>query len=47
MGSHMSRTLLSDDDLRSLNERFEDARPQEIVEWALAGSGLVGLGAVR
>ena len=39
----MSRTLLSDDDLRSLNERFEDARPAEIVEWALAESGLVGV----
>ena len=37
----MSRTLLSDDDLRSLNERFEDARPAEIVQWALAESGLV------
>ena len=39
----MSRTLLSDDDLRSLNERFEGARPAEIVEWALAESGLVGV----
>lgn len=39
----MSRTLLSDDDLRSLNERFEDARPAEIVEWALTESGLVGI----
>ena len=39
----MSRTLLSDDDLRSLNERFEDARPAEIVQWALAESGLVGV----
>ena len=39
----MSRPLLSDDDLRSLNERFEGARPAEIVEWALAESGLVGV----
>jgi phosphoadenosine phosphosulfate reductase len=39
----MSRTLLSDDDLQSLNERFEDARPAEIVEWAVADSGLDGI----
>jgi phosphoadenosine phosphosulfate reductase len=39
----MTRTLLSDEDLRSLNERFEDARPADIVEWAVAESGLVGV----
>jgi phosphoadenosine phosphosulfate reductase len=36
----MSRTLLSDPDVRDLNERFEHAHPREIVRWALADSGL-------
>jgi phosphoadenosine phosphosulfate reductase len=39
----MSRTLLSDEDLRSLNDRFEHGRPQDVVEWALTESGLVGV----
>lgn len=36
----MPDTLLSDDEVRSLNERFEQAHPSEVVEWALTGSGL-------
>jgi phosphoadenosine phosphosulfate reductase len=36
----MPETLLSDQDVRSLNERLEDAHPREIVRWALLGSGL-------
>ena len=36
----MPDTLLSDDDLRTLNDRFEHAPPNEIVRWALAESGL-------
>jgi phosphoadenosine phosphosulfate reductase len=36
----MSRTLLSDQDLRALNERFERAHPREIVRWAVESSGL-------
>jgi len=35
----MPDTLLSDDELRTLNQRFESAGPLEIVRWALAGSG--------
>src|SRR5262249_52620828 len=41
--SPMSRILLSDDDLRTLNEGFEHAHPREVVEWALTESGLVGI----
>lgn len=33
-------TLLSDEDLRSLNERFALADPREVVRWALLDSGL-------
>ena len=33
-------TLLSDRDVRDLNERFERTSPPEIVRWALAGSGI-------
>jgi phosphoadenosine phosphosulfate reductase len=36
----MPDTLLSDEDLAALNERFETAHPREIVDWALDGSGL-------
>ncbi|HJU58076.1 MAG TPA: phosphoadenylyl-sulfate reductase [Actinomycetota bacterium] len=36
----MPDTLLSDDELASLNERFETTDPREIVGWALEGSGL-------
>ena len=36
----MPDTLLSDDDLRTLNDRFDAAHPREIVRWALAESGL-------
>ena len=36
----MPDTLLSDEDLTALNERFESAHPREIVAWALDGSGL-------
>lgn len=32
--------LLSDDEVRVLNERFEGERPQEILQWALVDSGL-------
>jgi phosphoadenosine phosphosulfate reductase len=39
----VSRTLLSDQDLRALNERFEQARPQDVVEWALTESGLTDM----
>jgi phosphoadenosine phosphosulfate reductase len=39
----MPRTLLSDEDLRSLNERLERAQPEEIVEWALTESELAGI----
>ena len=34
----MPDTLLTDDDLRELNDRFETAHPSEIVRWALTGS---------
>jgi phosphoadenosine phosphosulfate reductase len=34
------QTLLADEDVRRLNERFESAHPREIVHWALAESGL-------
>lgn len=34
----MPDTLLSDEDLRELNDRFETAHPREVVEWALTGS---------
>ncbi|HEU4354590.1 MAG TPA: phosphoadenylyl-sulfate reductase [Actinomycetota bacterium] len=33
-------TLISDPELRALNERFETATPQEIVRWALEDSGI-------
>lgn len=36
----MPDTLLSDEDLVALNERFETAHPREIVRWALDASGL-------
>jgi phosphoadenosine phosphosulfate reductase len=36
----MPDTLLSDEDLAALNERFETVHPREIVDWALDGSGL-------
>jgi len=36
----MPETPLSDDDVRSVNERLETAHPREIVEWALLESGL-------
>ena len=36
----MPKTLLSDDELRSVNERLETAHPREIVRWALMESGL-------
>jgi phosphoadenosine phosphosulfate reductase len=36
----MPDTLLSDEDLTALNERFESTHPREIVAWALDGSGL-------
>src|ERR687897_343392 len=36
----MSRTLLSDSDVRDLNERFERAHPREVVRWALSESSL-------
>jgi phosphoadenosine phosphosulfate reductase len=35
----MPETLLSDEELRSLNERLEVAHPSEIVRWALLESG--------
>lgn len=34
------QTLLAEDAVAELNERFESATPQEIVRWALQGSGL-------
>jgi len=34
------RTLLSDHEVRQLNERFEASTPQDIVRWALEGSGV-------
>ncbi len=34
----MPDTLLTDDDLRGLNDRFESAHPSEIVRWALTAS---------
>ncbi len=34
------QTLLADDTLAELNDRFEPASPQEIVSWALGDSGL-------
>jgi phosphoadenosine phosphosulfate reductase len=36
----MPDTLLSDEELTALNERFESSDPSEIVAWALDGSGL-------
>jgi phosphoadenosine phosphosulfate reductase len=36
----MPDTLLSDEDLSALNERFEAVHPREIVRWALLESGL-------
>jgi phosphoadenosine phosphosulfate reductase len=36
----MASVLLSDLDVAELNARFETAAPQEIVRWALEGSGL-------
>jgi phosphoadenosine phosphosulfate reductase len=36
----MPRTLLSDEEVHDLNERFERAHPREIVRWALEESGL-------
>lgn len=39
----MTRTLLSDEGLRSLNERLERAQPEQILEWALTESGLAGM----
>ncbi len=36
----MHETLLSDDDLRELNDRFETAHPSEIVRWALSESSI-------
>jgi len=34
------QTLLAEDTISELNARFEDARPQEIIGWALEDSGL-------
>ena len=36
----MPRTLLSDDEVRAVNARLDRAAPQDIVRWALQGSGL-------
>jgi phosphoadenosine phosphosulfate reductase len=36
----MPDTLLSDEELTALNERFESSHPSQIVAWALDGSGL-------
>jgi phosphoadenosine phosphosulfate reductase len=36
----MPRTLLSDEEVHDLNERFERVHPREIVRWALEESGL-------
>lgn len=36
----MPDTLLTDEDLHALNERFERADPQDVVHWALVESGL-------
>jgi phosphoadenosine phosphosulfate reductase len=36
----MPRLLLSNEEVRDLNDRFEAAHPREIVSWALAASGL-------
>jgi phosphoadenosine phosphosulfate reductase len=36
----MPRTLLSAEEVRDLNARFETAHPREVVRWALEGSGL-------
>lgn len=36
----MPGTLLSDEELRDLNRRFERAHPREILRWALERSGL-------
>jgi phosphoadenosine phosphosulfate reductase len=33
-------TLLSDDQIRELNDRFERARPQDVVRWALEDSAI-------
>ena len=35
----MPQALLSDDEVRALNERFETAHPRESVRWALRASG--------
>lgn len=39
----MPRTLLSDEEVHDLNERFERVHPREIVRWALEESGLPGI----
>ena len=36
----MPETLVSDEELRSVNERLETAHPREILRWALSESGL-------
>jgi phosphoadenosine phosphosulfate reductase len=36
----MPRTLLSDEEVHDLNQRFERAAPHEVVRWALEESGL-------
>lgn len=36
----MPQTLLSDQELMALNQRFERAHPREVVRWALEGSGI-------
>jgi phosphoadenosine phosphosulfate reductase len=36
----MPRTLLSDEEVHDLNDRFEDAHPSAVVRWALEDSGL-------
>lgn len=36
----MPRTLLSDEEVHDLNDRFERAHPREVVRWALEDSGL-------
>jgi len=36
----MPTTLLSEGEIRDLNERFETAHPRDIVRWALCDSGL-------
>jgi phosphoadenosine phosphosulfate reductase len=34
------QTLLSDDEIHELNDRFERMHPQDVVRWALEGSGI-------